>query len=65
VRPFPRPLAHDRSLTLSSWRLSLAGTRALLGAATEDLVLEWQQSERDQLAGERRRRIGSGLGRLC
>jgi len=28
VRPFPRPVVHDRSLTLSSWRLSLTGTRA-------------------------------------
>jgi hypothetical protein len=31
VRPFPRTLAHDRSLTLSSWCLGLAGTRASSG----------------------------------
>jgi hypothetical protein len=32
VRPFPHRVVHDRSLTLSSWRLSLGATRALLGA---------------------------------
>ncbi len=31
MRPFPRTLAHDRSLTLSSWRLSLVWARASSG----------------------------------
>jgi hypothetical protein len=32
VRPFPHPAAHERSLTPNNWRLSLAETRALVGA---------------------------------